>query len=141
MIIINKNTTNNITLELHLIAQIATPYYLFEFVSEYTTQETKTYFTTPNISTYLNRYDEFILVDDDTVAQGNVDDAPINLNAGQYRYNIYVSSTPIDITDFGSVIANEPISTGRMLVKGINDEIDEVYDNVIPDTSTPSVYD
>jgi hypothetical protein len=141
MIYILKNTSNNIVLELSNIITIVDPYILFEFINESNVDMPKRYFTTPNISIYKHRYDEFLLVEADSGEDNNADNVPINLQTGQYRYNIYSSSSVIDVNDVVSIIANEPISTGRMLVSGTDLTVDPVYDSNILDATSTNVYD
>lgn len=140
MIYITKNTTNNIVLELTQTTTLITPNYLFELINESNIDAPKRYFTTPDVSLYINRYNEFIFVDADNGSDTDGNDIPMNWNFSQYQYNIYVSSAVIDINDVSSIIATEPISTGRMIVTGIDNTVDPVYDNNIPDETDNDVY-
>lgn len=141
MIYIIKNTTNNIVLELSGLTNETNPYYLFEFIDENNVDKPKRYFTTPNISTSIDRYDEFVMIESDNGSDTNADDSSINWNNGQYKYNIYISLSVIDIDDVVSIITNKPISTGRMVVNGIDETVDVIYDSNITDATTESVYD
>lgn len=140
MIYIEKNTTNNIILELKGLYTTSTPYFLFEFIFESNLNQPYRYFTTDNISSFQNRYDEFVLEESDSGSDTNADDEPMNLNNGQYIYNIYISSSVIDVDDVVSIISNEPISTGRMVVSGTDLIVDPIYDSGVIDDTQDDTY-
>jgi hypothetical protein len=134
MIYIDKNTTNNIYLTLSESTSIANPYYLFELDYEGYTTPQPIYYYTPDISSYTNRYNEFILVDSDITGtfsstQSSISfTSSINLKNGQYKYTIFVSDNPIDVNNLSGVTSsNNIIEIGRMVVNGIDTTIDEIY--------------
>lgn len=128
MINIKKDTTNTIVLELSSIMGASYSNFLFEFTPEWINESPSRYFTTPNTSPYINRYDEFVLTEDSLGATTQaVDNAPIQLTSGQYKYNVYASISNIDINDLSTLLATDAIQTGRMLVTGTDSFIHSVY--------------
>lgn len=133
MIFIKKNEINEVVLELDCLHNLVNPFYLFEFISEI--NNTKIYFTSPNMSNYKNRYDEFIIEDDNSlnIMKTNdtayIDDIPFNFIVGQYIYNIYVSELAIDVNDLSTILESKIISTGKTVVDGINESnnVDSIY--------------
>lgn len=140
MIYILKNTENNIVLELTNLTTILNPNYLFEFINESNINQPYRYFTTDDISAYPCRYNEFILTESDAGSDGNGNDVDINFDNGQYKYNVYATSSIIDVDNVASIISNDPISTGRMVVSGIDETVDPVYDTNIPDNTIDDTY-
>lgn len=128
MIYIDKNTTNEIVLELSTSLDASYIYFLLEFLEEWNTQKDSRYFTSPNVTPYISRYDQFNLVESDTGATAQaVNNAPINLIAGQYSYNVYASQTAININNLTPLLATSPVQTGRMLVVGEDQLVPDVY--------------
>ena len=132
MIYIDKNTTNNIYLTLSESTDDTN--FLFEFNYDGYTTPSPIYFSTPDISTYTNRYNQFVLVDSDiTGSFSNTQStigftSSVNLKNGQYTYTIYVSDTTIDVYNLSGVTSsNNIIEVGRMVVNGIDTTIDEIY--------------
>jgi len=128
MIYITKNTTNDICLTLKETNINASPYYIFEFIKQYTTlplPEDSIYFYSTDSSLYTNRYNRFTLIDNDTTGSttGGIN-VPLNLKSGQYKYNIYTSDTiSLDPNDFLNLM-----ESGRMIVDGIDTQVvDERY--------------
>jgi len=124
MIYINKNTTNKLCLSLKESNLSNAPYYIFEFIKDSLPEDENIYFYTPNISNYTSRYDLFELIDNDITGSliGGIN-IPLNLKSGQYKYNIYLSNTiSIDPINFGDLI-----ETGKMVVNGIDTQIDTIY--------------
>ena len=127
MIYIEKNSLNQICLTLNESNNDNSNYYIFEFISQYSTLPEIAdgiYFYSPDISTYKDRYNLFILTDNDTTGSttGGIN-IPLNLKSGQYLYNIYTSDT---IT-LNPILFNNLIETGRMIVSGIDTQIDSRY--------------
>lgn len=128
MIYIEKNTTNQIVLELSTSLDASYTHFLLEFLAEWNTERGSRYFTTPNVTPYISRYDQFTLVESDTGATATaVNNAPINLTAGQYSYKVYASQTVINVNNLTSLLATPAVQTGRMLVVGENLVINDVY--------------
>lgn len=121
MIYLHKDETNTVILELTSVSSLMSPFYLFEFINDM--NDDITYFTAEDLSTYKCRYNRFNVIETIPV---NVDpiNGTINLLSGSYRYNIYEATLPtIDPNDTTGKI----ISTGKVIVNGIDDEIDPVY--------------
>lgn len=113
MIYINKDEVNNIVLTLSEVSSLNNPYYLFVFQSEFNPESDPIYFTSPDISSYPERFNQFLL------------DEPVDvqLMKGQYTYSVYESlEIPSTIDDTTGDIIEE----GRMVVSG--SVINSIYD-------------
>ena len=126
MIYIEKNTQNDFALELTGLTG-CDAYFLFEFEFEFTLDRSSRFFTAPDTSSFPSRYNLFSLTESDTGATGDADNVPICLESGQYKYKIYTSSSPIDITNIPGYTGDSPISQGRMVVEGTNLIVPSVY--------------
>jgi len=105
MIYIDKGEVNSIVLTLTEVSTLYNPYYLFVFENEMDTTNDPILFTTPDISTWRERFNLFLL------------DEPVDVNLvkGQYRYQVYESMIPpTSIQD----TTGEVIEEGRMVVSG-----------------------
>lgn len=117
MIYIRKNTTNKVVLTLCELSTLEDPFYLMVFENEYELEDAPIYFTTNNVSSAKQRYDEFLITESDSGSTTGGTDVPLKLTSGQYKYTIYESATQtLDINDTTGVI----IETGRMVVEIIN---------------------
>jgi len=94
MIWLEINQINYYTLELKQTLPTADEYFLFEFIFEGTTERESQWFTTPDLSLSPQRYSKFKLEEAEFAPYTEVDDAPINLAAGQYCVRIYAASQP-----------------------------------------------
>lgn len=113
MIYINKGEINNIVLTLSEVSTLTNPYYLFVFQNEMNPESDPILFTTPDISSYPERFNQFVL------------DEPVDVELikGQYTYNVYESITlPTTIED----TTGESIEEGRMVVSGAI--VNSIYD-------------
>lgn len=113
MIYINKDEVNSIVLTLTEVSMLTNPYYLFVFQNEMNPESTPILFTTPDISSYPERFNQFLL------------DEPVDveLNKGQYSYSVYESLIPpTSIED----TTGEVIEEGRMVVSGAI--VNSIYD-------------
>ena len=113
MIYINKDEVNNIVLTLSEVSTLTNPYYLFVFQNEMNPESTPILFTTTDISTYPERFNQFEL------------DEPVDveLMKGQYSYSVYESLIPpTSIED----TTGEVIEEGRMVVSGAI--VNSIYD-------------
>ena len=113
MIYINKDEVNSIVLTLTEVSTLTNPYYLFVFQNEMNPESTPILFTTPDISAYPERFNQFEL------------DEPVDveLNKGQYSYSVYESLIPpTSIQD----TTGEVIEEGRMVVSGAI--VNSIYD-------------
>lgn len=108
-------------------------YFLFQFVSETTNDEV--FFTCPNVSTNIARYDQFNI----TVTAGtqNLTAGTINLNPkGEYIYNIYemYSQTNLDLSGTTGVI----LETGIVQLTGTS--LSYITQNYTGQTGTYDFY-
>lgn len=113
MIYINKDEVNNIVLTLSEVSTLTNPYYLFVFQNEMNPESEPILFTTPDISTYPERFNQFLL------------DEPVDVELlkGQYSYSVYESLVPpVTIED----TTNQVIEEGRMVVSGAI--VNSIYD-------------
>ena len=113
MIYLGKNITNQFVLTLTESSRLTTPYYLFEFINEYELGSTSVFFTTPDISNYTNRYNQFSLIESTTGSTSGGTSIPLSLTIGQYEYKVYESTgSTLSISDTTGRILEE----GRMVV-------------------------
>ncbi len=113
MIYINKDELNSIVLTLTEVSTLSNPYYLFVFQNEMNPESTPILFTTPDISAYPERFNQFEL--DEPV--------DVDLMKGQYSYSVYESLIPpITIQD----TTGDVIEEGRMVVSGTI--VNSIYD-------------
>lgn len=113
MIYINKDEVNNIVLTLSEVSTLSNPYYLFVFQNEMNPESDQILFTTADISTYPERFNQFLL------------DEPVDVELvkGQYSYFVYESLVlPVTIEDTTGIVIEE----GRMVVSGAI--INSIYD-------------
>jgi hypothetical protein len=113
VIYINKDEVNNIVLTLSEVSTLTNPYYLFVFQNEMNPESEPILFTTPDISTYPERFNQFLL------------DEPVDVELlkGQYSYSVYESLVPpVTIED----TTNQVIEEGRMVVSGAI--VNSIYD-------------
>ena len=115
MIFIQKNTTNNFVLTLTETSRLSSPFFLFEFKNEYNLSSTPFYYTTPDISSYTNRYNQFVLIENATGSTIGGNNIPLSLVSGQYEYKVYESSAS---TLSLSATTGRLIEEGRMVVAG-----------------------
>jgi hypothetical protein len=134
MIYLEKNTTNIFILELNSIKNTPTPFYLFEFIHLQT--NSTVFFKTNNLSGTVCRYDKFEIVDNDLgtdmLNDGIIyqENETFNMNNGQYKYNIYINNIDYNINDLlivEAIIESGIVSTGKMIVNGIDATIDSIY--------------
>ena len=105
MIYINKDEVNNIVLTLSEVSSLSNPFYLFVFQNEMNPESEPILFSTPDISTYPERFNQFLL------------DEPVDVTLikGQYSYSVYESiNAPTEIEDTTGIV----IEDGRMVVSG-----------------------
>ena len=113
MIYINKDEVNNIVLTLSEVSTLANPYYLFVFQNEMNPESDAILFTTTDVSTYPERFNQFLL------------DEPVDVELikGQYSYSVYESLVPpVTIEDTTGIVIEE----GRMVVSGAI--VNSIYD-------------
>lgn len=126
MIYIQKNTTNDIVLTLSESTNSTN--FLFEFVYESYLQPQPIFYWTEDISAHIIRYNQFLLTDSDINGATGSTGGNMNLLNGQYIYRVFGSTYSIDETNYLDVFNdNYIIEEGRMIVSGINTQIDERY--------------
>lgn len=119
MIYIEKNSTNNFVLTVSETSKLVNPYYVFSFTNEFNLESEPIIFSTPDISSYPDRYNQFVLVEGTTGSTGGGYNVTLSLISGQFRYKVYESLTQtLDLDDTTGVVLEE----GRMVVSG-NDEL------------------
>jgi hypothetical protein len=113
MIVINKNQTNTVILELTTLSSLLSPNYLFEFINGINTNNI-TYFTAVDNSTYKCRYNNFDIIEN---AVSIPLSGQVNLISGQYVVNIYeATAQTINI----SATTGRIIATVKAQVNGDN---------------------
>jgi len=127
VIYIQKSTTNNMVLTLSESSKLTSPNFLFIFLNEYNLEAQTITFSTPDISSYTNRYNQFVLVESATGSTTGGYNVPLSLVSGQYKYTVYEGLTAsLDINDTTGIVIEE----GRMVVSGNDDDIETINDSV-----------
>ncbi len=122
MIRLEQDTINRVVVTLKELTTISDPYYLFEFISDDT--NVSKIFTTANISTNVNRYDEFNI--ELTAGVEDLLNGVIKLPLkGFYHYNIYsqVSETNLDLANI-----TELVEVGKVYINDTVTPIKTAYD-------------
>lgn len=122
MMYINKNTSNDVILELTSVSSLLSPNYLFKLTQD-TDVSNITYFTGTDLSTFKCRYNRFEVIETGTTYV-NLTASTVNLRSGSYRYDVYESTAS---TLSVSATTGTIISTGKAIVNGIDNEIPLVY--------------
>ena len=106
MLIINKNTTNHLTLTLSERTTIENGYFLFVLKSKFEKGVTEV-FNAVNISTHKSRYDRFVVIEKESPDNA---DGEVKLFKGEWDYFVYESETQtLDIEE----------TTGKILENGL----------------------
>ncbi len=122
MIYLDKNFANTVILELTSVSTFINPFYLFEFVNDMNVDDI-TYFTGTDLSNFKCRYNRFTITETGTTFT-NLSASTINLITGSYTYNVYEASAS---TLSVSATTGVAISTGKVIVNGIDSNLPEVY--------------
>ena len=131
MIELQQDSLNDVVLTLREMTSITNPYYLFEFISD-DTNDTKI-FTGVDISTNVNRYNEFTI--ELTSGVEDLFNSVITLPyKGYYQYNIYSQ-----VDEFNLDLANitELVEMGKVYV---NDTVTPVKKSYSGGNKTKVVY-
>jgi len=113
MIVLNKNQSNTIILELNSFSTLIEPYYLFEFVSGIYSNSV-TYFTAEDESGYKCRYNRFDIIENDISIPLS---GQVSLRTGQYVVNIYeATASTISV----SATTGRIIQTVKAQVNGVD---------------------
>jgi hypothetical protein len=127
VIYIEKSKTNDVVLTLSESSKLSTPNFLFIFLNEYNLEAQSITFSTPDISSYTNRYNQFVIVESATGSKTGGYNVPLNLVSGQYKYTVYEGLTAsLDISQTTGIIIEE----GRMVVSGNDDDIETTANSV-----------
>lgn len=137
MIYIEKNNINRVVLTLTETSTLSNPNYLFVFDNEFNNPSNPIYFTTPDLSTYPNRYNLFNIDENISGSTSGGTAVSLNLVPGQYKYDVYESTAS---TLSISATTGTIIETGRMVV---NDITTTSTDEIIPSQNnlTNNIYD
>jgi len=122
MIRLEQDAINSVIVTLRELTTIDNPFYLFEFISDDT--NVSKLFTTANISTNINRYDEFNI--ELTSGAEDLLNGVIKLPLkGFYQYNIYsqVSETNLDLSNVTGLV-----ESGKVYINDTIKPIKTAYD-------------
>ena len=117
MILINKNSSNEVVLTLSEKTSITSPTYLFEFTND-STKQTKV-FISADLSINKERYNEFNIIETSTEVPLT---GRVSLTVGDWKYKIYQQASTTNL-----VVANASglVENGRVEVKGTETNINE----------------
>jgi len=122
MIVINKNSVNDVVLTLTENSTIPYPYYLFQFKNEM--NENEVLFNATDLSNFNCRYNRFNITETGTTSQ-DITNGIINLFAqGQWTYSIYESSAS---TLSISATTGTVLETGIVVVIGDDPNVPNIY--------------
>jgi hypothetical protein len=115
MILINKNSSNEVVLTLSEKTSIVNATYLFEFIND-ATKETKL-FISADYSNNKERFNIFNIIETSTEVPLT---GRVNLTVGNWKYNIYqqTSTTNLVVANSGGLVEN-----GRVDVVGTDSEL------------------
>lgn len=118
MIYLESNQSTLVAIELAQVVPSNFNFYLFEFIWEEVPQQDPRYFYTPTLVN-STRFSLFNIVEADQPvgAVTTYTAGPIDLNPGQYKYNIYAGTAPPNPSNLSPFLNTDPIHTGRMVVK------------------------
>jgi hypothetical protein len=117
MILINKNSSNEVVLTLSERTSITSPTYLFEFIND-STKQTKV-FISQDLSINKERNNLFNIIETATEVPLT---GRVSLTIGDWKYNIYQQASTTNL-----VVANASglVENGRVEVKGIETDLNE----------------
>lgn len=130
MIFIERNLVNQIILTLTENVTIANPFFIFSFQPIATLDEYQSiiYFTAPDDSNYIDRYNLFELTEDDSGSTTGGDDTALYLKPGQYEYKVYQSTTnSLNPVNFGSLLETGKMIVGDMTIAEQDTGVTEIY--------------
>lgn len=115
MILINKNSSNEVVLTLSEKTSITSPTYLFEFTND-STKQTKV-FISADYSNNKERFNVFNIIETSTEVPLT---GRVSLTVGDWKYNIYqqTSTTNLVVANSGGLVEN-----GRVDVVGNDSEL------------------
>lgn len=117
MILINKNSSNEVVLTLSEKTSITSPTYLFEFTND-STKQTKV-FISADYSNNKERFNVFNIIETATEVPLT---GRVSLTVGDWKYKIYQQASTTNL-----VVANASglVENGRVEVKGTETNINE----------------
>jgi len=117
MILINKNSSNEVILTLSEKTSISSPTYLFEFTND-STKQTKV-FISADYSNNKERFNVFNIIETATEVPLT---GRVSLTIGDWKYKIYQQASTTNL-----VVANASglVENGRVEVKGIETDLNE----------------
>ncbi len=130
MIFIERNAINEVILTLTEKVTIPNPFFVFSFQHIATLNEYQPliYFTTPDISDYCNRFNQFTITESDSGSTTGGNDIPLYLKPGQYEYKAYESTTgSLDPLTFGNLLEEGKMIVGDMTEEGQDTAVTEIY--------------
>jgi hypothetical protein len=128
MIYITKDSTTRIALELNGTNPFSPEGWVFAFTPEWSLTEPTRYFTTGitggTSAAELQRVYEFEIVESPAGSTAlTVENLPINLDAGQWRYEVFAATGPVSFATSPApdpLLLQYPVSVGRMFVDNLN---------------------
>ena len=118
MIYLERNTINKVVLTLSETSTLVDPYYLFEFIPEFS-ESNSIFFTTDDLSVATFRYNLFDIELSSTGSTSGGTSVALNLVPGQYKYKVYegtgqtlsISATTGNVVETGRMIVDIPVQT------------------------------
>lgn len=130
MIFIERNVVNEVVLTLTEKVTIPNPFFVFSFQPLATLNEYQPliYFTAPDLSAYIDRYNLFEITEDDSGSTTGGNNIPLYLKGGQYEYKVYQSTTGSLVPNtFGSLLEQGKMVVGDMTIEGQDTGVTEIY--------------
>lgn len=112
MIYLKNNIVNTVVLTLTETSTLSNPFYLFEFIPEFSESDS-IFFTTSDLSPATFRYNEFDIELNLTGSTTGGTSVALNLVSGQYEYKVYESTGQ---TLSISATTGNVVESGRMVV-------------------------
>ena len=116
MIYLERNTINKVVLTLSETSTLVSPYYLFQFIPEFTEKDS-ILFTTDDLSPATFRYNLFDIELSSTGSTSGGTNVALNLVPGQYQYKVYestgqtltISATTGNVVESGRMVVDIPV--------------------------------
>jgi len=116
MIYLERNTINKVVLTLSETSTLVNPYYLFQFIPEFTEKDS-ILFTTDDLSPATFRYNLFDIELSSTGSTSGGTSVALNLVPGQYQYKVYestgqtltISATTGNVVESGRMVVDIPV--------------------------------
>jgi hypothetical protein len=129
MIYLERNIINRVVLTLSETSTLVSPFYLFEFIPEFS-QSNSIFFTTSDLSPSTFRYNLFDIKLSSTGSTSGGTNVALNLVPGQYQYKVYestgqtlsISATTGNVVESGRMVVDIPVqSSYTHLINNIYD--------------------